>query len=102
MDKSNLCDRHGAMQPTPYADLNFVPGEFVTRVRKVLIDNVIGVYLQGSFGVGDFDIYSDVDFLIILEDDCSRPSAAGPSGLARGNLRPGFDVGAAPRRLIYS
>ena len=31
----------------------------------------IGAYLQGSFAVGDFDIYSDVDFLILLEEDIS-------------------------------
>src|SRR5438132_4942806 len=28
-------------------------------------------YLQGSFAIGDFDIYSDVDFLIVLEEDVS-------------------------------
>jgi hypothetical protein len=56
-------------QPTPYADLNAVLRELVTRVRTVLGDNFIGAYLQGSFAVGDFDIHSDVDFLIILQDD---------------------------------
>jgi hypothetical protein len=60
-----------AGQPTPYADLNVVLCELVTRVRNVLGDNFIGAYLQGSFAVGDFDIYSDVDFLIILKEDIS-------------------------------
>ena len=52
-------------QPTPYPDLNVVLREFVTQVRNVLGANFIGAYLQGSFAVGDFDIYSDVDFLIL-------------------------------------
>jgi hypothetical protein len=59
------------MPQTPHADLNFVLYELVTQVRTVLGDNLVDAYLQGSFAVGDFDIYSDVDFLIILEDDIS-------------------------------
>jgi hypothetical protein len=58
-------------QPTPYADLNVVLRDLVTRVRNVLGDNFIGAYLQGSFAVGDFDIYSDVDFLILIKEDIS-------------------------------
>lgn len=55
--------------PTPYADLNIVLRDLVTRVGHVLGDNFVGAYLQGSFAVGDFDIYSDVDFLILLKED---------------------------------
>ncbi|MGA9039992.1 MAG: aminoglycoside adenylyltransferase domain-containing protein [Terriglobales bacterium] len=58
-------------QPTPYADLNVVLCDLVTRVRNVLGDNFIGAYLQGSFAVGDFDIYSDVDFLVLINEDIS-------------------------------
>ena len=58
-------------QPTPYADLNAVLYEFISRVQRVLRDDFIGAYLQGSFAIGDFDIYSDVDFLIVLEEDVS-------------------------------
>jgi hypothetical protein len=58
-------------QPTPYADLNVVLRDLVIRVRNALADNFIGAYLQGSFAVGDFDIYSDVDFLVIVEEDVS-------------------------------
>jgi hypothetical protein len=60
-----------ASQPTPYADLNVVLRDLVMRVRNVLGDNFIGGYLQGSFAVGDFDIYSDVDFLILINEDVS-------------------------------
>jgi hypothetical protein len=54
--------------PTPYADLNGVLREFVTRARGVLGENFVGAYLQGSFAVGDFDRHSDVDFLVICHD----------------------------------
>jgi hypothetical protein len=57
------------MQPTPYAELNRVLPELVTRVRIQLRDDFIAAYLQGSFAVGDFDTYSDVDFLIVVEED---------------------------------
>ena len=58
-------------QPTPYADLNVVLRKLVTQVRNVLGNNFIGAYLQGSFAVGDFDIYSDVDFSILIKEDIS-------------------------------
>ena len=58
-------------QPTPYADLNAVLHELAARVKQVLRDDFIEAYLQGSFAIGDFDIYSDVDFLIVLEEDVS-------------------------------
>ena len=58
-------------QPTPYADLNAVLRELIARLQTVLRDDFTGAYLQGSFAIGDFDIYSDVDFLIVLEEDVS-------------------------------
>src|SRR5437660_2247311 len=56
-------------QPTPYADLNAVLRELITRVQNALGANFIGAYLQGSFAIGDFDAYSDVDFLVVVEED---------------------------------
>jgi hypothetical protein len=56
-------------RPTPYADLNVVLRELVTRVQNILSNHLIGAYLQGSFAIGDFDVYSDVDFLVVLEED---------------------------------
>jgi len=55
--------------PTPYAALNAVLADFVGRLRELLCDRFIGAYLQGSFATGGFDIYSDVDFLVILDGD---------------------------------
>jgi predicted nucleotidyltransferase len=29
----------------------------------------VGAYLQGSFALGDFDRHSDVDFIVVVEDN---------------------------------
>lgn len=57
--------------PTPYADLNKVLAELTRRQRAAFGDNLIGVYLQGSFAVGDFDLASDVDLLFAVDRDLS-------------------------------
>ncbi len=57
------------MQPTPYPELNNVLDELVSGIRQILGNNFIGAYLQGSFALGDFDEYSDVDFIVALEDE---------------------------------
>ena len=59
--------------PTPYPALNDVLRELVDSIRAVLGDNFVGVYLQGSFAVGDFDDYSDADFIVATEDELSTP-----------------------------
>ncbi len=83
-------------QPTPYADLNAVLRELIARLQTVLRDDFIGAYLQGSFAIGDFDIYSDVDFLIVLEEDVSDVLVPQLQSLHR-NI---FDMGAASRRVL--
>jgi hypothetical protein len=57
------------MFPTPYQELNQVLGEFVSRLQQTLNNDFIGAYLQGSFAVGDYDQHSDVDFIVVIEDD---------------------------------
>lgn len=51
-------------EPTPFPDLNSVLAEFVAGLRDALGDNLCGVYLVGSFAMGDCDGRSDVDFLV--------------------------------------
>jgi aminoglycoside adenylyltransferase-like protein/nucleotidyltransferase-like protein len=57
--------------PTPYQELNAVLRVLVADVRDILQENFVGAYLQGSFAVGDFDIHSDVDFIIVVAEDPS-------------------------------
>jgi predicted nucleotidyltransferase len=59
-------------RPTPDPELNAVLQELVTGIRAVLGDNFIAAYLQGSFAVGDWDAYSDVDFLIAIDRELSE------------------------------
>ena len=62
--------------PTPYAELNTVLDELVTCVQAILADNFVAAYLQGSFAVGDFDKDSDVDFLIVTEEEITDAALA--------------------------
>lgn len=59
------------LSPTPYLELNQVLAVLVSRVERILDSNFVGSYLQGSFAVGDFDQYSDVDFIIVIQDEIS-------------------------------
>src|SRR4051812_7968009 len=57
--------------PTPYPELNEVLQELTTSVQEVLGGNFHSACLQGSFAMGDFDRDSDVDFLVIVNDEIS-------------------------------
>lgn len=59
--------------PTSDLDLNAVLQNFVNSLHGVLGENIIGVYLQGSFAVGDSDTDSDVDFLVALDHEVPEP-----------------------------
>ena len=60
-----------AQEPTPYRELNAVLLEMVKSQQVVLGDNLVGVYLQGSFAVGGFDAHSDVDFIVVIDEAIS-------------------------------
>jgi hypothetical protein len=57
--------------PTPCSELNRVLRDVVDSVQAVLSNNFVGAYLQGSFAVGDFDLHSDVDFIMVTEEELS-------------------------------
>ncbi len=54
--------------PTPYAELNTVLKYLVDTLQDTLSTNFVGAYLQGSFAVGDFDLHSDVDFIVVIAE----------------------------------
>ena len=56
-------------KPTPYPDLNALLEAFSIQARASLGDDLIGVYLVGSFALGGFDEDSDVDFLVVTRGD---------------------------------
>ncbi len=51
---------------TPFVDLNGVLHQLVSELHGALGDKLVGVYLQGSFAIGDFDEHSDVDFIVAI------------------------------------
>jgi predicted nucleotidyltransferase len=56
--------------PTPPRDpdgLRDVLARLVAGTKERLGANYIGVYLQGSMATGDFDVSSDIDFLVVVE-----------------------------------
>lgn len=55
-------------KPTPLDDLNQVLDDLTRSVRSILGLNLVGVYLQGSFGLGDWDEDSDVDFTVVVKE----------------------------------
>ena len=62
--------------PTDYPELNDVLQELVAEVRTILGDNFCGAYLQGSFGVGDADEHSDVDFIVATNGEVTDEQLA--------------------------
>ncbi len=58
--------------PTTDLELNAVLHQFATGIQPILAANFVAVYLQGSFGVGDWDVDSDVDFLVAIEHALSE------------------------------
>jgi hypothetical protein len=58
-------------QPTSFAELRSVLQGFAATVQTTLADAFVGMYLQGSFAVGDFDRHSDVDFIVVVRDELS-------------------------------
>jgi hypothetical protein len=56
---------------TPYLRLDDVLINYAQTSRDVLADNFVGLYLLGSLAIGDFDLTSDVDFMVATKDELS-------------------------------
>lgn len=63
--------------PTSNPELNDVLVQLVDGAQAVLGANFCGAYLQGSFAIGDWDEYSDVDFIVVVEQGVSEEEFAG-------------------------
>ncbi len=53
----------------PYPELQLVLERFLAGVQNALQTNLVGAYLVGSLATGDFDLDSDVDFLIVTDHE---------------------------------
>ena len=55
--------------PTPYPEVNALLQELLESVQTILGNHFIALYLYGSLASGDFDQDSDVDFVVVTEDE---------------------------------
>jgi len=55
--------------PTPYPEVNVVLGELLPGLQAILRAQFVGMYLTGSLATGDFDRNSDVDFVVVTEEE---------------------------------
>ncbi len=53
----------------PYPELRKVLSTYVDEIAAELRENLVGIYLIGSIASGDFDWDSDVDFLVVTNDE---------------------------------
>jgi hypothetical protein len=58
---------------TPYADLDELLAELLEHWRRILGDNLVGAYVQGSFALGGGDQQSDCDWLVATRGALSEP-----------------------------
>jgi len=56
----------------PYPELREVLNIFVDEIKAELKENLVGIYLVGSLATGDFDLDSDVDFLVVLKNELTE------------------------------
>jgi predicted nucleotidyltransferase len=57
------------MHPTPLPEINHVLTKLVAGQRAILGEKLLAIYLSGSFALGDWDEYSDVDWIAIIDQD---------------------------------
>lgn len=53
----------------PYPELRLVLETFVGGVQDAVTANFVGAYLVGSLATGDFDQDSDIDFLVVTDEE---------------------------------
>lgn len=56
---------------TPYPDVNALLDELLRSAEAVLGSQFAGMYLEGSLAGGDFDQDSDIDFVVVTEEEVS-------------------------------
>src|SRR5947209_8320010 len=60
-----------AARPTPYPEVNALLRVLLSGAQGVLGSHFVGAYLFGSLACGDFDRDSDIDVLVMTDEDIS-------------------------------
>ena len=56
----------------PYPELRQVLNIFVDEISAALREKLVGIYLVGSIASGDFDLDSDIDFLVVTNTELTE------------------------------
>jgi hypothetical protein len=59
----------GNTLPTPFPEVNQMVQELLLSIQSVLGERLVGMYLDGSLGTGDFDEGSDIDFVAATTEE---------------------------------
>jgi predicted nucleotidyltransferase len=54
---------------TAFPELDRILSEYSRKIQEILGNNFVGMYLQGSLAIGDFDMTSDVDFIVVIKEE---------------------------------
>ncbi len=57
---------------TPYPDINGLLDRLLASARDLLESHFDGMYVEGSLAWGDFDGDSDIDFVVVTEEEVSE------------------------------
>jgi hypothetical protein len=61
-----------SIAPTDYPEINSVLDEVLSGARGILGDDFVGMYLDGSLAIGDFEPEkSDIDFVVVTDSEVS-------------------------------
>jgi len=78
--------------PTLYADVNAVLRDFLACIQAILGDRFLGMYLDGSLALGDFDPHSsDIDVVVVTD-----AALADDLFVALRDMHARFDAGGSP------
>lgn len=59
---------------TSYPEVNPILLDLLASVMNILGSHFVGMYLEGSLANGDFDQASDIDFVVVTDEDISEDS----------------------------
>jgi hypothetical protein len=65
----------------PYPELRQVLSIFVDEISAELRNDLVGIYLVGSIASGDFDLDSDVDFLVVTNTELTEANMKSLQGV---------------------
>lgn len=61
-----------ALHPTPDRDLNRLLDVLLQNVQTILGPHFVGMYLEGSLANDAFDQASDIDFIVVTQQDITE------------------------------